>query len=1448
MASTVARSRRTVDDGGSHRERGEGRGHEDGRDGGGGGIKARRSRSRGPGNWDQSPGQRSGSSRHQPLSVHSSVGPGGSGRSGGSVRDAPRRGGTPGPTRVRSLPIDNHRRAGTPGPTRGLSPDDVPRRSGTPGPARARSPVDAPRRGGTPGPTRRGRSLDDDHRRARPQSRTKSIVADGPRRGGTPGQTRRGLSPARPRSIVADAPRRGGPPGLTRSGLSPDDDHRRARSQSRPKSVVSGAPLRGGTPGPIHRRSPIAEQKPPHPGHDDDHRGRGRSQSLSRSVIAGDAREPEGSRPREQQQQGRDTPRRGVPSPRRASSRETVRSQRTDVSDRRRGTPGPAARRNGRRHDATSTRSGSPHSQSAGEAARRDMPCPAARRNVGRSDAASTRSGSPYSQAASGATRRGIPGPMARSARSRSPFEEAERDRASRSPNPSDRSQGAADRRGTPGPGQGLSERQYCRETRGRSPMDRAREVLASATKLRSKSPFSRRLKHGADGDSASCHNASDGGGSPDSSACAISLPPARREPHSSEEIRQPLGAGRSVASNHSNRSDQTGHESNNTSAAGSEASRRFLSSEGSAELDPNGCCVRHPYLQLQKPRPGGGWRIMSRTCALCVEEAEERERLGTAAAAARADAALATAIESRDQAARDEANGSATAGAPKEGSSRPHPLERQHSRLNITSRMSLTMPAVQDIVDADASVESSQEEEEEEECSITPSFLESLDDEESLVGSEGSSRCESSQGSADAQSLDLNSLGKPSSSPPTQLTGRLHRQDSSNSGDVASAYHSVHSRHAEERSVVSYKSHKSHKSHKSQRSQRRARPNEVKDEGGEILALEISVLADEGRDSKKAVDMNRVESALRKIKSMEKIAGAASVSRSVTSKSVTSKQPSNKANEPMKQGHKSNATPPPPPPPKVGAKTTNSTGAKQRPPPPPPPPRRNPKNNVKANAASGNSHGGNSTSQNHANNNMNSGATTNQENVYCESMAVLNPHPEPELMGDFPMVEFATAPQQRKFMPQEQPEIMYTQQKLHPLQFTTTPQQQEFVLKEQPEMMFTQQQLQPLPPEQQVPVDVAPQEDKSKEWMKYATGFARRENEASDNEHNKEGGGKKKGRLRGRVPPKHTNNERATVRHVKQMPFTDPFGDFGFYTGLVNEDGRPDGKGSMKYENGVFYEGTWTSGAQDKAAASQYERIRGGFTSWSGKGKSGTKSGMILPWNARKNDAHDATEKMNVRGMEWTDLNGDSGRYTGQVNNDQLPHGNGVMRYDFGLIAEGEWVNGVLKEGPQDRLLGVAAAMNGGQTLAPGMAINSGMSVGPGAGGFASGAVSVLGNGGISIAPGGGGIPVATSMYGGTNPMLAMANQSRQASQHAVIAHQNVMLKGMYGGTGSVNGGAAGSVYAGAMPPHMQTQMSPPTQMPIMMAMQQQSMMQMPQQQPAQLGSKPTISEIKLG
>mmetsp|Transcript_12995 Transcript_12995/g.26311 ORF Transcript_12995/g.26311 Transcript_12995/m.26311 type:complete len:1467 (-) Transcript_12995:26-4426(-) len=312
--------------------------------------------------------------------------------------------------------------------------------------------------------------------------------------------------------------------------------------------------------------------------------------------------------------------------------------------------------------------------------------------------------------------------------------------------------------------------------------------------------------------------------------------------------------------------------------------------------------------------------------------------------------------------------------------------------------------------------------------------------------------------------------------------------------------------------------------------------------------------------------------------------------------------------------------------------------------------------------------------------------------------------------------------------------------------------------------------------------------------------------------------------KLFGRAPEKLDYNDREVNNVVNNMPFTDNFGDPGIYSGQVNDNGRPNGKGSMKYDNGIFYEGTWTDGGQDEEAATQYARIRGGFTSWGGKGTVAVKSGKTMPWNAHKNDKHDENDTTYVRGMEWVDLNGDAGRYTGEVNNDKVPHGKGMMKYDFGLIAQGEWVYGVLKENPHDRVLSAAELSAKGQG-ADAMSIMSslrslkggGMSVGPGVGGGMSVGPMMrppmMLGGGMSVGPGmgsamsvGPGMSVAqgSTAYSGMPQMMMQPQQmmmiqpqlpppmmmpqpNNLASQQnaALVAQQNAMAQAMamYGG-----------------------------------------------------------------
>jgi hypothetical protein len=50
--------------------------------------------------------------------------------------------------------------------------------------------------------------------------------------------------------------------------------------------------------------------------------------------------------------------------------------------------------------------------------------------------------------------------------------------------------------------------------------------------------------------------------------------------------------------------------------------------------------------------------------------------------------------------------------------------------------------------------------------------------------------------------------------------------------------------------------------------------------------------------------------------------------------------------------------------------------------------------------------------------------------------------------------------------------------------------------------------------------------------------------------------------------------------KRVENMPFMDENQDMGLYTGETNDLGQPHGKGQMRYDNGIFFEGKWTNGA----------------------------------------------------------------------------------------------------------------------------------------------------------------------------------------------------------------------------------------------------------------------------
>jgi len=190
-------------------------------------------------------------------------------------------------------------------------------------------------------------------------------------------------------------------------------------------------------------------------------------------------------------------------------------------------------------------------------------------------------------------------------------------------------------------------------------------------------------------------------------------------------------------------------------------------------------------------------------------------------------------------------------------------------------------------------------------------------------------------------------------------------------------------------------------------------------------------------------------------------------------------------------------------------------------------------------------------------------------------------------------------------------------------------------------------------------------------------------------------------------------------IAFVTRMPYTDMNGERGWYTGQVESStGTPHGIGTMNYANGlVVYEGVWNNGVNIRGDAREGEGIMlvGGTTSLrqhhvtprtlqEGKrshlatlnedGKSinyeyadssssrDDASGSRLPSSDLPQQQQQRTV---VCGMSWTDLNGDDGVYTGEVNNYQNPDGMGSMRYDYGMVVEGMWQDGTFIYSDED-------------------------------------------------------------------------------------------------------------------------------------------------------------------
>jgi hypothetical protein len=182
-------------------------------------------------------------------------------------------------------------------------------------------------------------------------------------------------------------------------------------------------------------------------------------------------------------------------------------------------------------------------------------------------------------------------------------------------------------------------------------------------------------------------------------------------------------------------------------------------------------------------------------------------------------------------------------------------------------------------------------------------------------------------------------------------------------------------------------------------------------------------------------------------------------------------------------------------------------------------------------------------------------------------------------------------------------------------------------------------------------------------------------------------------------------------------MPFKDQYNRDGSYTGEVNDFGQPNGNGKIKYANGTEFEGKFKDGRSDEMDASM-EKPKNGFSNW----KSNTKTGKLEKEKRKEQESDDlrpfvdhsarsgssavgggirspqgthSTTKApptnnkgegelngRVAGMKWSDVNGFSGLYTGDVNSQKVPEGCGIMQYSNGVVEEGVFCNGVFQPG----------------------------------------------------------------------------------------------------------------------------------------------------------------------
>lgn len=153
------------------------------------------------------------------------------------------------------------------------------------------------------------------------------------------------------------------------------------------------------------------------------------------------------------------------------------------------------------------------------------------------------------------------------------------------------------------------------------------------------------------------------------------------------------------------------------------------------------------------------------------------------------------------------------------------------------------------------------------------------------------------------------------------------------------------------------------------------------------------------------------------------------------------------------------------------------------------------------------------------------------------------------------------------------------------------------------------------------------------------------------------------------------SRSSRKVKIRVKAMKYQDENGVEGRYTGDVNDDHQPHGQGKIKYKDGTAFDGVWSEGSQVHGKSYRAKSSRSGS---SGKKKKDD-------WSSGRREGEGG--KKVVKRMKWLDYYGDPGEYTGEVDSSGMPDGKGSMKYDHGLIQDGNWKGGQFVEGSDEEV-----------------------------------------------------------------------------------------------------------------------------------------------------------------